>query len=109
MSKIETVVKTPVVETIDEVIKPKTIRLSGFHGDEASAIQAARQELEARRDWIDAVLDAGDDGWEVGVSAKGDVSEVRIVGKGLVAFTPDHQAATASDGVPNEGDAEDAA
>jgi hypothetical protein len=108
MSKFDTVLRTPPVDTLDEgVVKPKTIRLRGFYGSEEAAVKAGRAALEAQRDWIDAVLEADHDEWQYEVAAKGAGSDVRIVGKGLIAFVPDHTAPTATDGGRNEGDPED--
>jgi hypothetical protein len=67
--------------------KRVTLSLHGnVHPDEA--IAAAKEELEATREFIDAALKEPDDKWRVVVSATDDAYNITEIGD-KVAFPPD--------------------
>lgn len=89
--------------------KPKVVaRLRGHH-DEAEAIAAARAELREQADWIAEVLSTPNEDWATEVTAKAPGRNVRLVGRGLVAFEPDADSTVRGDEAPDDLASEPAA
>ncbi|MBO2461716.1 hypothetical protein [Actinomadura violacea] len=109
VSEFKTVVRAPFGpgDADNPKGKPKVVaRLRGHH-DEAEAIAAARAELRELAEWIAEVLDTDDADWTTEVAAKAPGRNVRLVGKGLVAFEPDEASTVRGDEAPDDlaGDA----
>lgn len=102
--KTGTQLDTTVYAPYGENRKPKVVAKLRGRLDLDTAIAEARAELRLQMEEIQATLDQPNDEWRAVVTAKGDATQVRLVGNGLVAFPPDLDAASTDDGVPNEGD-----